>query len=192
MGQCRTPRLYALCDQTLLEGKNCSLEQFVSLCRSGHAEIIQYRNKSGDAAAVKKQLIALRKLWDGFLLINDRFELAIFCDGVHLGQEDLAALAPDPAGAIARLKKEIGSDKIIGLSTHNGAEIAVANTLDLNYIGLGAYRQTGTKAVGTILGDTLDTLAAASAHPVAAIGGVRFDDRFEHVTYHVIGSGLWR
>ena len=183
-------RLYALCDQESLDRRGISLEAFVSLCKKHDAEIVQYRNKSGDTHAVKKQLIALRRLWDRFLVINDTFELAPFCDGVHLGQEDLLAIDPDPVRGLKALKASIGGDKIVGLSTHNAEEIATANTLELNYIGLGAYRATQTKEVDNILGPKLDSLAVDSLHPVAAIGGVRFDDRFLHVTYHVIGSGL--
>lgn len=184
-------RLYALCDQATLERTGCSLEDFVALCRTHDAEIIQYRNKEHDVASVKRGLIRLRQLWDRFLIINDYPELASFCDGVHLGQEDLASLDPDPVKAIKVLKTTIGSDKLIGLSTHNEAQIAVANTLELNYVGLGAYRSTSTKEVANLLGDRLDTYASGSKHPVAAIGGVTFEDRFEHVTYHVIGSALF-
>ena len=187
-----TPRLYALCDQALLERAGCSLEDFVTICRKHHAEIIQYRNKDAETETVKKRLIALRKLWDGFLIVNDRYELASYCDGVHIGQEDLSKIDDDPKRALAALRAAIGEDKIVGLSTHNEEEIAVANGLDLNYIGLGAYRATGTKAVDHILGERLDSLAADSRHSVAAIGGVVLADRFEHVTYHVVGSGLLR
>ncbi len=184
-------RLYALCDQSTLDSRETTLETFVGLCRKHGAEVIQYRNKSADIAFIKNQLITLRSLWDGFLIVNDKFELTPFCDGVHIGQEDLYAIDSDPARAVRALRSVIGSDKLLGLSTHNSEEIAVANTLDLNYIGLGAYRATATKDVEHILGDRLDVLAAASKHPVAAIGGVRFDDRFEHVTYHVMGSALY-
>ena len=185
-------RLYALCDQTLLDRYNTSPQDFVAICRAQNAEIIQYRNKDADVETVKKQLIQLRKLWDGFLIINDRYELASFCDGVHIGQEDLQAIDADGVKALKALKAAIGDDKIIGLSTHNEAEVEAANRLDLNYIGLGAYRPTGTKDVDQIIGDKLDETASQSQHPVAAIGGVTLEDRFEHVTYHVIGSGLLR
>lgn len=184
-------RLYALCDEETLVRKNSSLETFVTLCRSKNAEIIQYRSKNGDIDAVKSALIRLRKLWDGFLIINDVYELTSYCDGVHIGQDDLSAIDADPRKAIKVLRSVIGSDKIIGVSTHNAEEIAVANGLDINYIGLGAYRSTATKDVSTVLGDQLDELALGSEHPVAAIGGVSFNDRFKHVTYHVIGSALY-
>jgi thiamine-phosphate pyrophosphorylase len=63
--------------------------------------------------------------------------------------------------------------------------------MDLNYIGLGAYRDTSTKKdISGILGDKVEELAKISVHPVAVIGGVRLDDSFENVSYKVIGSGL--
>jgi thiamine-phosphate pyrophosphorylase len=80
---------------------------------------------------------------------------------------------------------------MIGLSTHNKEEIEAANLLDLDYIGLGAYRATNTKEDAAPLQEKLDALAALSRHPVAAIGGVRFDDEFEHVAYRVISGALY-
>ncbi len=184
-------QLYALCDEGTLNAKEASLETFVQLCRKHGASIIQYRNKSPDMATTKKRLIALRQLWDGILIVNDAIALVPFCDGVHLGQEDLRYIDKDIENALRQIRERIGSDKWLGISTHNKEEILQANSLDVNYIGLGAYRDTSTKEVGTILGNSLDTLAQLSTHDVAAIGGVRFDDVFEHVAYRVIGSALY-
>lgn len=89
------------------------------------------------------------------------------------------------------LRSVIKSDKILGISTHNEKEILEANEMDLNYIGLGAFRDTSTKKdITLVLGDSLDKLALKSKHPVGAIGAVKMDDKFDNVTYHVIGSGL--
>jgi thiamine-phosphate pyrophosphorylase len=183
-------RLYALCDRDVLRSRDISFETFIQKVKSFNGEIVQYRNKHDDIATIKNDLIALRQLWDGFLIINDHYELVTYCDGVHIGQDDLYAVDSDPARALQILKSAIGNDKIIGLSTHSVDEIKIANTLDLNYIGLGAFRSTSTKKEAGVLGVSLDTLAKESTHPVAAIGGVKVDDVFEHVTYHVIGSGL--
>lgn len=183
-------RLYALCDRDVLRSRDISFEQFIQQAKSFNGEIVQYRNKHDDIATIKNDLIQLRQLWDGFLIINDHYELTSYCDGVHIGQDDLYAIDSDPIRALAILKLAIGNDKIVGLSTHNSEEIAIANTLDLNYIGLGAYRSTSTKKEAGVLGDALDTLAKESSHPVAAIGGIKTDDVFDFVTYHVIGSGL--
>ena len=183
-------RLYALCDRDVLRSRDISFETFIQKVKALNGEIVQYRNKHDDIATIKNDLIALRQLWDGFLIINDHYELATYCDGVHIGQEDLYAMDSDPVRALQILKLAIGNDKIIGLSTHNRDEIVIANSLELNYIGLGAYRSTATKKEAGVLGNTLDALAKYSTHPVAAIGGVKTDDVFKHVTYHVIGSGL--
>ena len=184
-------RLYALCDQDMLDEKGVSLKEFIDLAKSHNAEIIQYRNKGADVSFIKQQLIYIRKEYDGFLIVNDAYELIDFCDGVHVGQEDLKSIDPDIFKAVKILRSVIKEDKILGISTHDEEEVLQANDMDLNYIGLGAYRDTNTKKdVCSVLGDKLDEIASRSKHYVAAIGGVKMDDEFDHITYHVIGSGL--
>lgn len=183
-------QLYALCDIDTLHKNGVELLTFAARAKALGAVVLQYRNKYADIATIKTDLIALRQVWEGFLIINDHYELAQFCDGVHIGQEDLRMIDSDPIRAIQILKLAIGEDKLIGLSTHNAEEIEIANTLDLNYIGLGAYRATSTKSDAKVLGEDLDTIAAHSKHPVAAIGGVKLDDTFQHIAYRVVGSGL--
>ena len=164
---------------------------YISLAKKNNVEIMQYRNKRADVDFIKQQLIMIRQHFDGFLIVNDVYELTPFCDGVHVGQEDLLKIDSNKTKAIKILRNVIGKDKLLGISTHNKEEILEANTMDLNYIGLGAYRDTTTKKdVSNVLGDKLDDLAKFSKHPVGAIGGVKKEDKFLHVTYKVIGSGL--
>ena len=184
-------RLYALCDQDMLDSKGVSLLDYVELAKQNSAEIIQYRNKNADIAFIKQQLIYIRKNFDGFLVVNDAYELIEFCDGVHVGQEDLKAIDEDIFKAVKILRSVIKEDKILGISTHNEQEVLQANEMDLNYIGLGAFRDTSTKKdISVVLGSSLDEIASKSKHFVAAIGGVTMDDEFKNITYHVIGSGL--
>lgn len=184
-------RLYALCDQDLLDKKGLSLEDFIEIAKQKNAEIIQYRNKNADVAFIKQQLIKIRKLYDGFLVVNDAYELIEFCDGVHVGQDDLRAIDKDIFKAVKILREVMKKEKLLGISTHNKEEVLQANSMDINYIGLGAYRDTSTKDdISTIIGEKLDEIASLSKHFVAAIGGVKESDKFVHVTYHVIGSGL--
>ncbi|MBU1927380.1 thiamine phosphate synthase [bacterium] len=184
-------RLYALCDQDMLDDKGISLEEYVNLAKANAAEIIQYRNKTADVSFIKQQLIKIRKMYDGFLIVNDKYELIEFCDGVHLGQEDLKSVDADVLKAVKIIRSVVSADKILGISTHNEEEVTLANEMDLNYIGLGAFRTTDTKKnISTVLGDSLDVIALKSKHYVAAIGGVKKSDYFTNVTYHVIGSGL--
>lgn len=184
-------RLYALCDQDMLDNRGISLEEYINIAKKNNAEIIQYRNKTADVSFIKQQLIKIRKIYDGFLIVNDKYELVEFCDGVHLGQEDLKSIDKDKVKAVKIIRSAIGKDKILGISTHNEEEIIEANEMDLNYIGLGAYRNTNTKKdISSVLGDSLDAIALKSKHYVAAIGGVKISDNFTNVTYHVVGSGL--
>lgn len=184
-------RLYALCDQELLDRNRLSLEEFIKIAKSHDAEIIQYRNKNSDTAFIKQQLINIRKSYDGFLIVNDAYELIEFCDGVHMGQEDLKSIDEDILKSVKVLRTVIGKEKLLGISTHNKEEVLQANEMDLNYIGLGAYRDTTTKKdISGILGSNLDSIASDSKHLVAVIGGVKLDDKFTNITYHVIGSGL--
>ena len=184
-------QLYALCDQELLDLYNISIEEFVKIASSKDAKIIQYRNKTSDISFIKQQLIKIRKIYDGFLIVNDKYELVEYCDGVHMGQEDLVSIDADKFKAVKILRGVINSDKLLGISTHNEKEVLEANDMDLNYIGLGAYRDTSTKKdIASILGNKADSIASKSIHPVAIIGGVRFDDKFNNISYKVIGSGL--
>ncbi|MEA1892000.1 MAG: thiamine phosphate synthase [Campylobacterota bacterium] len=184
-------QLYALCDQDLLDKKGISLLEFIDIAKLHDAKIIQYRNKTSDISLIKHQLITIRKNYDGFLIINDKYELIEYCDGVHVGQEDLKSIDKDIGKAINILRSVIKKDKLLGISTHNEEEVILANDMDLNYIGLGAYKDTLTKKdISGVLGSSLDKIALKSKHPVAAIGGVKLDDKFDNVTYNVVGSGL--
>ena len=184
-------QLYALCDQELLDSRSVSVEEFIRIAKVNNATVIQYRNKTAGTPFIKQQLIKIRKLFDGFLIVNDRYELVEFCDGVHLGQDDLKQIDKDIHKAVKILRNVIKKDKILGISTHNEKEVLEANKMDLNYIGLGAYRDTSTKKnISGVLGAKINSIAGKSKHFVGVIGGVKLNDKFENVTYRVIGSGL--
>lgn len=184
--------IYGLCDQALLDQYHLSIESYVALCNRERVSLIQYRTKEQNLTRVSERLDRLRALWDGALIVNDHWQLYAQCDGVHLGQDDLEAIDSDRVRAAQTLRDRLGADAIIGISTHNADEIAQANELPIDYIGLGAFRATGTKRDAAILGADLDTFAQSSRHPVAAIGGVGFEDRFTHARMRVMGSALMR
>lgn len=134
----------------------------------------------------------IRSMYHGTLIINDTIELIEYADGLHIGQEDIRRYSDDLNEAVELVRKKIGT-KLLGLSTHNKAEILEANRLELDYIGLGAYRATDTKSEASVGGQELLEAAKHSKHPVGIIGGVRMDDTFEEpILYKVIGSGLYQ
>jgi len=185
--------IYALVDKETLYSKDLSLSELLQHLKTfPNIPLLQYRNKSGTLEEKKSDLLTIRKHYEGKLIINDSVELIAYADGLHVGQEDLRIQSDDLKEAVRLIRKKIG-DKLLGLSTHNKAEILEANTLDLDYIGLGAYRATNTKSEANVGGEKLLAAAKYSKHPVGLIGGVRLDDEFEApVVYKVIGSGLYK
>lgn len=183
--------IYALIDKETLEKKSVSLADLLKNINNIKAPILQYRNKTGSLADIRSDLLYIHSHYQGKIIINDQIELIEYADGLHVGQEDLYAFGDNPQFGIEKIRYQIGQ-KLLGLSTHNLEEILIANELNIDYIGLGAYRATGTKIDAQVYGDKLLDIAKHSKHPVALIGGVRVDDVFdEYITYKVVGSGLY-
>ena len=183
--------IYALVDQETLQEKGVSLQDLLLRISLLPVSLLQYRNKFGSLMEKQRALEEIRQHYTGKLIINDTIELIAYADGIHLGQEDMQKYSGDKSEAVMMIRRKIG-DKILGLSTHNRAEIQEANQLDIDYIGLGAYRSTGTKRDAKVMGASLLEIAKLSEHPVAIIGGVRLEDEFETpIEYKVIGSGLY-
>lgn len=182
--------LYVLCDYETLLKKNITLEKFVVLCKEKDVKIIQYRDKVSSLEDQKSNLLYLKSELNIPIIINDKIELIEFADGLHLGQEDFENIHKDKKIALKLVRAKI-KNKLLGLSTHNEIEILEANNLELDMIGLGAYKSTSTKDVSTILGDKISYLAKISKHPVCAIGGVQIDDKIENIRFNVVGSGFY-
>jgi len=184
-------RLYALIDKETLLKNEKSLEWIVERAKKLDAYILQYRNKTGTFDEKKEDILTIKRLCGDIpLVVDDDITLVKFCDGIHLGQEDILCFIGDIKEAANSVRHAIGN-KIFGLSTHNEDEIAEANFLPVDYIGLGAYRKTSTKETANILGNRLDALAKTSKKPVAAIGGVKLYDEFRYAKYIVVNSGLY-
>ena len=182
--------LYGLCDfQTLLK-KDLLLSHFIDLAKKLDMKIIQYRDKINSIDTQKENLQYLKEHLNIPIIINDKLELIDYADGIHLGQEDIDKIHIDKKVAIKLIRKKIGN-KLLGLSTHDEIEILEANELDIDMIGLGAYKDTSTKDVDNIIGEKISYLAKMSKHPVCAIGGVLIDDKIDNIAFNVVGSALY-
>lgn len=182
--------LYVLCDYETLEKKDISLENFVQLCRKKDVKLIQYRDKISTLEKQKENLLYLKSKLDIPIIINDKIELISYADGLHLGQEDFLKIHEDKKIACKLIRAKI-KNKLLGLSTHDEVEILEANDLALDMIGLGAYKNTSTKDVSSVLGNRISYLGKMSKHPVCAIGGVKIEDKIDNVTFNVVGSGFF-
>lgn len=144
------------------------LERFVAACVRGGVDLVQLRDKHLDARhllARARVLAALcRDLGVPFIL-NDRPDLALDCgaDGVHVGQDDA------PASLCRRL---LGPDALVGLSTHEPAQLAAANGEPVDYVSVGPVVATPTKPGREGVGLGCVTAASVTArHPFFVTGG---------------------
>ena len=162
------PRVYPITDN-LLSG--LSHAEQVKRLISGGATLIQLREKHSSPREfyddARAALITARES-NVRLVINDRADiaLALKADGVHLGQSDL------PAEAARRL---LGERAIIGISTHDLAQVKLAARMPVDYVAFGPIFATATKGnpdpvVG--LNALREARAILSSLPLIAIGGL--------------------
>ncbi len=131
---------------------------------------VQLRYKGNDDREFLSVALAMRRITAGSqtrFIVNDRPDIALIAnaDGVHVGQQDL------PPQAVRRL---IGPDKLLGLSTHTLDQVRAANDEPVDYIGFGPlYGTTSKVKPDSVVGPgQLSAAAAASRHPIVAIGGL--------------------
>ena len=162
--------LYAVTDSLLLAGR---LLPAVAAALEGGAAVVQYRDKSGDAArrrAEAEALLALCRQHGRLLLVNDDVALAqaIGADGVHLGRGD---------GSLVAARAALGPHAVIGATCHDSLAFAAdAAAAGASYLAFGAMHASPTKPGARPA--SLATLTAARIHglPVVAIGGISADN----------------
>ena len=159
--------LYAVTDRAWT-GKQTLYEQ-VEAALKGGVTCVQLREKELDETAFlqeAKELCALCRRYGVPFLVNDNVEIAIACgaDGIHVGQEDLAA---------GEVRHQVGDDMILGVSVHTVEEACQAVRDGADYLGLGAVFPTSTKTdVEQMSNETLRAICDAVDVPIVAIGGI--------------------
>ena len=159
--------LYAVTDRAWT-GKQTLYEQ-VEAALKGGVTCVQLREKELDETAFlqeAKELCALCRRYGVPFLVNDNVEIAIACgaDGIHVGQEDLAA---------GEVRRRVGENMILGVSVHTVEEACQAVRDGADYLGLGAVFPTGTKTDADVMpGDMLRAICGAVDVPTVAIGGL--------------------
>jgi thiamine-phosphate pyrophosphorylase len=136
----------------------------------GGVRLVQYRSKAGVDRALVRRLHHATARAGALLIVNDDPVAAHDADGLHVGQEDLAAMPP---GIRDRL-----SGRILGVSCGTASEARAAVRLGADYLGVGPFAVTSSKAdAGEAIGPagTAAVVDAAGAVPVAAIGGITLE-----------------
>ena len=159
--------LYAVTDRAWT-GKQTLYEQ-VEAALKGGVTCVQLREKELDETAFlqeAKELCALCRRYGVPFLVNDNVDIAIACgaDGIHVGQEDLAA---------GEVRRSVGENMILGVSVHTVEEACQAVRDGADYLGLGAVFPTSTKTdVEQMSNETLRAICDAVDVPIVAIGGI--------------------
>ncbi|MDP1794755.1 MAG: thiamine phosphate synthase [Acidimicrobiales bacterium] len=160
------------------------LPQFVDACIKGGVDIVQYRDKQGDARSVLKRGALVRDVCRSHgvpFILNDRPDLAfeLGADGVHVGQDDC------PPSTARRI---LGPNAIIGLSTHSQDDMIGSEREPVDYISVGPVNPTPTKPgrPGTGLGYLRYAVDNAPV-PYYVTGGVN-----PHSIGDLLGSGATR
>ena len=133
------------------------------------ARLLQLRHKgffSAELLEKAREITALCQDAGAMFVINDRADIAkMLGAAVHLGQDDLS---PTDASRI------LGNGAVIGLSTHNEAQIRAAASEPADYLALGPIFGTSTKLnPDPVVGlDELRRLRPLTDRPLVAIGGI--------------------
>ena len=158
-------RLYVVTDAR--EGQG-DLGEFLEAILEAGADIVQLREKEAEAGDLLRWGAVFREAaarHGALFVVNDRPDVAasLGADGVHLGQNDL------PVEAARDL---LGSDRIIGLSTHDEDQLRAAPAI-ADYVCVGPVHETPTKPGRPATGLGLVRAAADREHrPWFAIGGI--------------------
>jgi thiamine-phosphate pyrophosphorylase len=144
------------------------LPQFLEAIMSAGVAAAQLREKEAEASDLLRWGAVFRAATGrhgALFVVNDRPDvaLALGADGVHLGQDDLP---------IPFVRELVGPDVLIGLSTHDAAQLAAAPP-EADYVCVGPVHQTPTKPGRPATGLELVRAAAEREHrPWFAIGGI--------------------
>ena len=138
------PRLYPILDIDLCRERRLEPLAVLAAFLAGGARFLQLRDKTaatGAALALADAVVARAHAAGARVIVNDRADICRLsgADGVHVGQDDLTV---DDARRI------VGADAIVGLSTHDEAQIEAAARTSATYIAVGPIYGTATKDTG--------------------------------------------
>ena len=158
---------------TLITDRNHCKQPFIDTIRSALKEgvkTVQLREKGLSTHELYSLAYELRKITSEFkanFIVNDRVDiaLAVEADGVHLGWQSL------PFPVVRRL---VGSERLIGVSTHNRQEALQAQEYGADYITFGPIFDTPSKA-GLLKPTGIEEIRKLKKEiniPLVAVGGI--------------------
>ncbi|HEY8548983.1 MAG TPA: thiamine phosphate synthase [Vicinamibacterales bacterium] len=171
------PKLYAIVDEQAAALAGCTVPALGRTLMDAGVRLLQLRAKLATGARMLEHCEALRDAahpHGAMIVVNDRFDVALAAGlrAVHVGQDDLPP---------ALVRRFLGEEGIIGLSTHTREQIDAALYEPIDYLAVGPIFDTGTKDTGyEPVGLGLVEYAASRTElPVVAIGGITLDRAVE-------------
>jgi thiamine-phosphate pyrophosphorylase len=151
-------------------GRGQEAEAMAAAAVAGGIDLLQMREKRktrDELLRLGSRLARLCREAGVTFIVNDDPVLAreLDADGVHLGQEDLLV---HPLPEVRRL---LGSEGIIGVSTHSLAQARQAAASDVDYLAFGPVFPTQTKDCALGTAEIREVLRIAR-QPVFCIGGI--------------------
>jgi thiamine-phosphate pyrophosphorylase len=195
------PRLYPILDASFFASDEALYAAATELIAGG-CTLMQYRNKKDSPRVMLDHARQLKKRLDDWsgghprppgqrhdplaeasialpfrtaasgapqiqLIMNDRADLCLAADfdGVHVGQDDLS---PES------VRKIIGPDRWLGVSTHNPEQLREADLTSADYLAIGPLFPTSSKAnPDPVVGlEGVRRARALTRKPLVAIGGI--------------------
>lgn len=162
------PPLYPIVDAGFFSSTEDLLRYAESLAGAG-CSLLQYRDKGGSAQVILRQARELKKHLGRSvrLIMNDRADLCLAADfdGVHVGQEDLS---PES------VRRIIGSDRWLGVSTHNPDQLREADQTSADYVAIGpVFATTSKEKPDPVVGlEGVRRARELTSKPLVAIGGI--------------------
>lgn len=165
------PKLYVILDAALIP--SYELDVALKLADAG-VRLLQYRNKSASGRQVfetAKRLASHLSPRGVSFIVNDRPDIAALAGatGVHVGQDDLD---------VASARRAVGTDKCVGVSTHNLHQFQHAAATSADYIAVGPIFPTESKTNPdpTVGVDFIRNVRTLTQKPIVAIGGITLEN----------------
>ena len=163
------PRFYPILDTAAVARAGMDVARSAKTLLEAGVRILQLRHKDlfdRKMFETSRELAEVCRKTGARFVINDRADMAVLLDAaLHIGQDDLP---PKESRAL------IGPGRILGLSTHNEAQLLASNNEPLDYIAIGPIFATSSKQnPDTVVGVAeLARLRPLTGRPVVAIGGI--------------------
>jgi thiamine-phosphate pyrophosphorylase len=168
-----TPFLYPIVDTAVCALRSLDPLALARAYLSAGVRVLQLRHKDASSAeflALADDLVREAREFRAAIVVNDRPDIALLSGaaGVHVGQDDLA---------VVDVRRILGEDPIVGVSTHDQAQVDRALATSATYVAVGPLFGTATKDTGyTARGLELVRYAAGRGKPIVAIGGITLDN----------------